>query len=1043
MKAIILAALGNLQIDTVKSRSGDPKKRKTSSFDWILPAFKDNKINDIILIGGHDIEKFDQELLDARVLYNPDWAHTGMLGSLAIAAQELAGETIITYSDVVYDRNIITELVATKQDHDIIVALDSQWRHRYNRSATSLNEAEKAIANGQGKITRFTTDTDSESVLGEFAGLVYFSPKVAKVVGEIFAKYLNQAISFENKPHIKKAHVIDLLNHLMSLGHSIAHVDIKGRWAELEEVDDIIEFAFKHKADTLASLSPLVKDCKILPQVSFTLSQWQNDSETIIKKINKDFKDKKLVVRSSSEMEDQHQTSMAGAFESVLGVTNEEGALREAVNRVIKSYGQNIDAQRNHILVQPLLEGVSVSGVAFSCDLKTGAPYITVNYDYSGKTDTITSGTSADPRVTHVFRNADIKANPNASPRLKVLVNAIREIEQLTKLESLDIEFAFDNNDQLHIFQVRPIAAGHALANFYKHVPSDDVSSLKDNVAGYFANKPHMAGATTILADMPDWNPAEIIGIAPSPLTISLYSFLITDAAWRLAREQMGYRPVYGERLMHVVGGHPFIDVRNSFNSLLPCGLPGDLEHKLINHYLAYLKDHPELHDKVEFEILLTVLSPCYNDHLSRLALSGLSDSEIQSFKVSLAKFTKELLQGANEQITKLLTKVDALNLRRQKLVKQNNQINPAYTVAQLLDDCIDNGTIPFSILARYAFIATAFLKDFVKLGTLSQESVNLFLNSFSTVAGQFSTDFDRLKAGSISLKSFLDVYGHLRPGTYDISSPAYDEAPQTYFGSLVTSSENSKATKVSITSPLAENPAQNIFSPEEMSGITAELDKLGFNITANEFIRFAKLSIQGREYSKFIFTNNISTSLKYIKAFGDSLGMDVSRLSLVTIYEILDFMRVSPADAKSQLNLIIDTRKKEQDIAHQIILPNMITSTHDVDVVKFKIARPNFITQKKLNASSVYLRGATIDPTSLKNKIVLIENADPGFDWIFAHSIAGLVTKYGGAASHMAIRCAEFNLPAAIGCGEVLFDKLATGDRVLIDCANQTIQAL
>ena len=56
----------------------------------------------------------------------------------------------------------------------------------------------------------------------------------------------------------------------------------------------------------------------------------------------------------------------------------------------------------------------------------------------------------------------------------------------------------------------------------------------------------------------------------------------------------------------------------------------------------------------------------------------------------------------------------------------------------------------------------------------------------------------------------------------------------------------------------------------------------------------------------------------------------------------------------------------------------------------------------------------------------VLLENADPGFDWIFTKNPAGLITKYGGVASHMSIRCAEIGLPAAIGCGESLFNRFS-----------------
>ncbi|MFH8802648.1 PEP-utilizing enzyme [Streptomyces sp. NPDC017936] len=66
----------------------------------------------------------------------------------------------------------------------------------------------------------------------------------------------------------------------------------------------------------------------------------------------------------------------------------------------------------------------------------------------------------------------------------------------------------------------------------------------------------------------------------------------------------------------------------------------------------------------------------------------------------------------------------------------------------------------------------------------------------------------------------------------------------------------------------------------------------------------------------------------------------------------------------------------------------------------------------------------------------MLAENADPGYEWLFSHEIAGLVTKYGGAASHMTIRCAEFGIPAAIGRGEAAFERLVGAETITLDCA-------
>ena len=39
-----------------------------------------------------------------------------------------------------------------------------------------------------------------------------------------------------------------------------------------------------------------------------------------------------------------------------------------------------------------------------------------------------------------------------------------------------------------------------------------------------------------------------------------------------------------------------------------------------------------------------------------------------------------------------------------------------------------------------------------------------------------------------------------------------------------------------------------------------------------------------------------------------------------------------------------------------------------------------------------------------------------------------------------MAIRCAEFNLPAAIGCGEKFFDQIKGQKNILLNCLEKKI---
>ena len=110
--------------------------------------------------------------------------------------------------------------------------------------------------------------------------------------------------------------------------------------------------------------------------------------------------------------------------------------------------------------------------------------------------------------------------------------------------------------------------------------------------------------------------------------------------------------------------------------------------------------------------------------------------------------------------------------------------------------------------------------------------------------------------------------------------------------------------------------------------------------------------------------------------------------------------------------------------------------------MIPFQVSVPNYITNLKASGKTVFINSQH-KIEDLTGKIVLIENADPGYDWIFTQKIAGLITKYGGANSHMAIRCAEFGIPAAIGCGEQRFESYCEKGSLQVDCGAGTIHML
>ena len=971
----------------------------TTPLGWQVSAFERMDIVETVhFLGGYHVEDVIKSYPGLNFCVVPGWEDTNSVHTLLQAPFDGNG-ALFCYSDTLFRDSVLEGMAAIKAD--VVFAVDSCWKNRYSERSEGDILAAETIA--------LQELNDGKEV--EFTGLVYFSSIAVSALRELPVGHDLKSIP-------------DLILFLRETGISIAAYDAAGDWSELNAPQDVARFILGTKAETLSRLETRVSRSTIGRQVSFTSTEWMHTPKDVLAKVASKFGDTQLVVRSSSKAEDGWTTSNAGGFQSILNVSSSNASeLGGAIDTVVTSYGEKRH-ENDQVLVQRFLEKSRIAGVVFTCNLNTGAPYYCINFDdVSHSTESVTAGTSDDLRMIVVARGVT-DALDKFEPSLSGLLSAVREIEELLGYDKLDIEFAINDTGGIHVFQVRPVTVDHATYDIDSAQIETELRRNANHFSAVQAAAPGIVGKQTVFANMPDWNPAEILGTHPRPLALSLYRDLITTKVWAQQRHEFGYRDARSTHLMHVFSGQPFIDVRASFNSFIPASLSDEDAENLVEGYLALLKDNPILHDKIEFDVAFTVWTPdVVQRACERLASYGVRTHAVQALSDGL----KELTRGALTRLDDDLAGLDVLDTRREAVL--TSSIPTAGKIVRLLDDCRMYGTLPFAHAARAGFVSVTLLRHFIDQNVLDDGRYLEFMRSVETVAGKFESDRHALAAGEISLDDLVSTYGHLRPGTYDVASATYRESPEIFF---------------SITACDKPPPTSHFaFTTKERTGFKAYLSELGSDLSADAFVTYLSRAIEQREMAKFRFTRNLSAALDLCHELGSDLGLSRDDLTYLETQDIVDLsLNLSSA---SDIKDRITKRRAQKTSARMVELPDFIASAGDFCCYERSRSRPNFITKGKVEAAVVSLEGAIqLDQVSdLAAAIVVIPQADPGFDWLFGHNIGGLITRYGGANSHMAIRAAELGLPAAIGVGEQMFDMASKSNRLELDCANETIRVL
>ena len=171
---------------------------------------------------------------------------------------------------------------------------------------------------------------------------------------------------------------------------------------------------------------------------------------------------RRLVVRSSSTVEDGHSSSMAGMFTSVLDVEGWPGFLI-AVEQVLNSRKAvpGLESAPMAVLVQPQLEP-RAGGVLFGADPVTGRTDRLLVAAVEGGPDQLVSGLVDGAQYLLSHRGRCLKAE---HPIDVISSGDLRALSQLAGQVAevfggpQDVEWAFAGDGTLHLLQSRPITA--------------------------------------------------------------------------------------------------------------------------------------------------------------------------------------------------------------------------------------------------------------------------------------------------------------------------------------------------------------------------------------------------------------------------------------------------------------------------------------------------------------------------------------------------------------------------------------------------------
>lgn len=212
---------------------------------WQKEILNKCTLNDIIVVRGYKKELID--FGEMKYVNNENYDKSFILHSLFKAEQEMNNGFIYLNSDVLFNENIINNLLNSKKD--IILVVDNSYTYHKHEKEKKLDliltknkpvEERRRLYKKDNEILRIGKNINKNMADYEFVGIAYFSEYGVEIIKKIYNDCkLNYKGPFHEAQSFERASFTDFIQEVIERGFTVSLLEIYKGWIEIHNKKDI------------------------------------------------------------------------------------------------------------------------------------------------------------------------------------------------------------------------------------------------------------------------------------------------------------------------------------------------------------------------------------------------------------------------------------------------------------------------------------------------------------------------------------------------------------------------------------------------------------------------------------------------------------------------------------------------------------------------------------------------------------------------------------------------------------------------------------